>query len=158
MLQVREPLLDSEADSPGGHAVGEEDVADDVPPHEPLALLLACEEGDDQDGHAVRPWEQRVLRPPPRHDQRDVESQHEGQGDGGQLVVAVGHNALEELSRFLPLKSLIGIVISVIVTYFLAVGISSFLSVALTVGDENFSVNHIDQKIDEKIGKKFLQN
>ena len=65
VLEVREPLLDPEADGPGGHAVGEEDVADDVPPHEPLALLLAGEEGDDQDGHAVRPGQECVLRPPP---------------------------------------------------------------------------------------------
>ena len=95
VLEVWEPLLDSEADGPGGHAVGEEDVSDDVPPHQSLPLLLAGEEGDDQDGHAVRPGEQRVLRPPPRHDQRDVESQHEGQGDGGQLVMAVGHQTLK---------------------------------------------------------------
>ena len=65
MKEIREPLLDPEADRPGGHAVGEEHVADDVPPHEPLSLLLAGEEGDDQDGHAVRPGEERVLRPPP---------------------------------------------------------------------------------------------
>ena len=103
MQEVGEPLLDPEADGPGGHAVGEEDVADDVPPHEPLALLLAGEEGDDQDGHAVRPGQECVLRPPPGHDQRHVEAQHEGQGDRGQLVMAVGHQALKQLPRLFPL-------------------------------------------------------
>ena len=107
MQEVGEPLLDPEADCPGGHAVGEEHVADDVPPHEPLALLLAGEKGDDQDGHAVRPGEERVLRPPPGHDQRHVEAQHKGQGDRGQLVMAIGHHALEKFSRFLPLKSIL---------------------------------------------------
>ena len=105
MKEVREPLLDPEADCPGGHAVGEEDVADDGSPHEPLALLLAGEEGDDQYGHAVRPGEERVLRPPPGHDQRHVEAQHKGQGDRGQLVMAVGHQALKQLPRLFPLQS-----------------------------------------------------
>ena len=28
-------------------------LPDDVPPHESLSLLLASEEGDDEDGHAA---------------------------------------------------------------------------------------------------------
>ena len=98
VVEVWEPLLDSEADGPGGHAVGEEDVSDDVPPHQSLPLLLAGEEGDDQDGHAVRPGEEGVLAPPPRHDQGDVEAEDECEGDGGQFVVAVSDQALEQLS------------------------------------------------------------
>ena len=98
MLEVGKSLLDPEADGPGGHAVGEEDVADDVPPHEPLALLLAREEGDDQDGHAVRPGEERVLLPPPGHDKRYIKAQHKRQGNGGQLLVAVGYHALKKFS------------------------------------------------------------
>ena len=144
MQEVREPLLDPEADCPGGHAVGEEDVADDVPSHEPLALLLSGEEGDDQDGHAVRPGQERVLRPPPRHNQRHIEAQHEGQGDRGQLVMAIGYHALEEFSRFLPLKSILrSYVFSTWNrTYFLTTGV---LYLALTVGNKNLSVNYIDQ-------------
>ena len=92
------PLLDSEADGSGGHAVGEEDISDNVPPHQPLSLLLAREEGDDQDGHAVRPGEEGVLPPPPGDDQRDVEAEDEGERDGGEFVVAVGDEALEQLS------------------------------------------------------------
>ena len=98
VLEVGEPFLHSEAHRPGGHAVGEENVSDDVPPHQPLPLLLAGDEGDDQDGHAVRPGEESVLPPPPRDDQRDVEAEDEGERDGGEFVVAVGDEALEQLS------------------------------------------------------------
>ena len=98
MLEVGEPLLDPEADRPGGHTVGEEDVSDDVPPHQPLPLLLPREEGDHQDGHAVRPGQEGVLAPPSGHDQGDVEPEDEGERDGGELVVAVGDQALEQLS------------------------------------------------------------
>ena len=104
MLEVREPFLDSEADRPGGHTVGEQNVSDDVPPHQPLSLLLAGEEGDDQDGHAVRPGQECVLSPPSGHDQRDVEAEDEGEGDGGELVMAVGHQALKGLASLSPLK------------------------------------------------------
>ena len=81
MLEVRKAFLDSEADSPGGHAVGKQDVADDVPPHQSLPLLLAGEEGDDQDGHVVWPGQQRVLGPPSRHDQGNIETKHKGEGN-----------------------------------------------------------------------------
>ena len=37
---------------PGGHAVAEQHVADDVPPHQPLPLLVTLQEADHQDGHA----------------------------------------------------------------------------------------------------------
>ena len=60
---------------------------------------------DDEDGHGVRPGEERVLAPPPAHDQRHVEAEHEGEGDGGHLVVAVGHHRLEHLPSLLPLKT-----------------------------------------------------
>ena len=104
VVEVWEPLLDSEADGPGGHAVGEEDVSDDVPPHQSLPLLLAGEEGDDQDGHAVRPGQECVLSPPSGHDQRDVEAEDEGERNGGQLVVAVCDEALKGLASLSPLK------------------------------------------------------
>ena len=52
VLEVREPLLDPEADGPGGHAVAEQHVADDVPPHQPLPLLVTLQEADHEDGHA----------------------------------------------------------------------------------------------------------
>ena len=55
------PFLDPEADGAGGHAVGQQDVADDGPPHEPLALLLAGEEARHVDSEAVGPGQQRVL-------------------------------------------------------------------------------------------------
>ena len=90
MLEVREPFLDPEADRPGGHAVGEQNVSDYVPPHQSLSLLLAGEEGHDQDGHAVWPGQQCVLSPPSGHDQRDVEAEDEGERNGGELVMAVG--------------------------------------------------------------------
>ena len=103
-----QPSLTSKADGSRGHAVGEEDVSDDVPPHQSLPLLLASEEGGDQDGHAVRPGQERVLPPPSRHDQGDVEAEDEGEGYGGELVVAVGHQALKQLSRLLPLNRKLG--------------------------------------------------
>ena len=81
VLKVRKAFLDSEADGPGGHAVGEQDIADDVPPHQPLPFLLAGEEGDDEDGHVVRPGQQSVLGPPSGHDQRHVETQDKGERD-----------------------------------------------------------------------------
>ena len=90
MLEIWEPFLDSEADSSGGHTVGEKNVSDDVPPHQSLPLLLPRDEGDDQDGHAVRPGQQCVLSPPSGHDQRDVEAEDEGERNGGELVMAVG--------------------------------------------------------------------
>ena len=40
VLQVWEPFLDPEADRPHGHAVGQQHVPDDVPPHQPLPLIL----------------------------------------------------------------------------------------------------------------------
>ena len=104
MLEVGKPLLDPEADCPGGHTVGEEDVSDDVPPHQPLPLLLPRDEGDHQDGHAVRPGEEGVLPPPSGHDEGDVEAEDEGERDRGELVVAVGHQQLECFSRLSPLK------------------------------------------------------
>ena len=102
------PLLDSEADGSGGHTVGEEDVSDDVPPHQSLALLLACEEGDDQDGHTVRPGQQRVLRPPSGDDEGDVEAEDESEWYGGEFIMAVGHQALKQLPRLLPLNTELG--------------------------------------------------
>ena len=65
MSEVGKPFLDPEADSPGGHAVGQEDIPDDVPPHQPLPFLLACQVADDQHGHSIWPWQKSVLSPPP---------------------------------------------------------------------------------------------
>ena len=59
---------------------------------------LASEEGCCVHGHAVWPGQQGVLAPPPPHDQGHVEPQHEGQGDGGQLVMAVCTQRLKDLS------------------------------------------------------------
>ena len=39
-LKVGKPLLHPEADRPHAHAVGEQAVPHDVPPHQPLTLLL----------------------------------------------------------------------------------------------------------------------
>ena len=39
-LEVGKPLLHPEADSPHAHAVGEQAVPHNVPPHQPLTLLL----------------------------------------------------------------------------------------------------------------------
>ena len=53
---------------------------------------------DDEDGHGVWPGEEGVLAPPSGHDQGDVEPEDEGERDGGELVVAVGDQALKQLS------------------------------------------------------------
>ena len=39
-LEVGKPFLHPEADGPHAHAVGEQAVPHNVPPHQPLALLL----------------------------------------------------------------------------------------------------------------------
>ena len=42
-----------------------------------------------QDGEGVWPGQEVVLGPPPLDDQTDVEAQHEGQGDVGEIEAAV---------------------------------------------------------------------
>ena len=104
MSEVREPLLDPEADGSGGHAVGQEDVPDDVPPHQPLPLLLARQEADDEDGHGVRPGQEVVLGPPSPNYQGHIETEDKCEGYGCQLLITIGYEALKQFSRLLPLK------------------------------------------------------
>ena len=44
------------------------------------------------------------MLPPPLDYQGDVEPKHKGEGDGGQLLVAIGAQGLKQLSGLLPLK------------------------------------------------------
>ena len=104
MLEVWKSLLNSEADGPHGHAVGEQNIADDVPPHQPLALFLPGKKGCGVHGHAVRPRQEGVLAPPPRHYQGHIEPKYKCEGDGGQLLMAVGAQGLKQLTGLLPLK------------------------------------------------------
>ena len=104
MLEVWKSLLNSEADGPHGHAVGEQNIADDVPPHQPLALFLPGKKGCGVHGHAVRPRQEGVLAPPPRHYQGHIEPKYKCEGDGGQLLMAVGTQGLKQLAGLLPLK------------------------------------------------------
>ena len=104
MLEVWKSLLNSEADGPHSHAVGEQNIADDVPPHQPLALFLPGKKGCGVHGHAVRPRQEGVLAPPPRHYQGHIEPKYKCEGDGGQLLMAVGTQGLKQLAGLLPLK------------------------------------------------------
>ena len=95
MSEVGEPFLDPEADGSGGHAVGQEDVPDDVPPHQPLPLLLPRQEADDEDGHGVGPGQEVVLGPPSPHYQGHVEPEDECERYRGQLLITISHQTLK---------------------------------------------------------------
>ena len=98
MLKVRESLLHSEADSSHGHAVGEQHIADDVTPHQPLALFLTSKKACGVHGHTIRPGQEGVLSPPPGHYQRYVEPKHKSKWDGGELLVTIGAQRFKHLS------------------------------------------------------------
>ena len=105
MLKIWESLLNSEADSPHSHAVGQQNIADDVSSHQPLPLFLTSKKGSSVHGHAVWPGQEGVLSPPPGYYQGDIEPKHKGERDGGQLLVAIGTQGLKQLARLLPLKN-----------------------------------------------------
>ena len=104
VLQAGEPLLQTEAHRPQGDAVGEGDVTDHIPPHQPGALVpgVCLEETDHLHGEAVRPGEEHVLLPPPLHHEADVEAEDEHEGDAAQVGVAVAAQRLEQLAGSSP--------------------------------------------------------
>ena len=61
-------------------------------------IWLTC----DHDGEGVWPGEELVLPPPPVHHEADVEAEHEGEGDVGQVVAAVQPQRLECLTSGFP--------------------------------------------------------
>ena len=104
VVDGRETLLQAKADCAKGDAVGESDVPDHVPPHQPGTLVpgVRLEETDHLHGEAVRPGEEHVLLPPPLHHEADVEAEDEHEGDAAQVGVAVAAQRLEQLSRSSP--------------------------------------------------------
>ena len=95
MLEGGEALLDREADEPEGEDVGEVEVADDRPAHEPAAVVVAVDVGGDPHGGRVGPGEGLELGPPALDDEGDVEAEHEGDGDEVAVARAVEAHAFE---------------------------------------------------------------
>ena len=68
---------------------------------------IICDQTCDHDGEWVGPGQEFVLFPPSVDDQTDVEAQHEGEGDVGQVLAAVQPQSFECFSSCFPPESAI---------------------------------------------------
>ena len=90
-----EAFLDGRTDGRHRDDVGEADVAEDGPSHQPAALVVPVDVRRDVDGHRVRPWDAVELRLPSVEDDRHEEAEYERERDEAVELVAVLRHRLK---------------------------------------------------------------
>ena len=89
MSECREAFFDGTADRREADDVGQTQIPHDGPAHEAPSIIVAVNVGHDKQRHAVGPWDQVELLPPPLEDHRHIEPQNKGHRDQAVVLITV---------------------------------------------------------------------